>query len=136
MRLDDCAVLPLPKVPDARGNLTFVEGMRHLPFAMQRVYTIYNVPGGQQRGGHAYRTLHEFVIALSGSFDVVLSDGAGTKRVPLNRAYIGLYVPPMIWRHIENFSTNAVCLILASDRYDEGDYIRDIEQFRREADGA
>lgn len=122
---------PLPKIADPRGNLTFVEGEKHIPFRIQRVYTIYNVPGGERRGGHAYRTLEEFVIALSGSFDLVLSDGRDVYRVSLNRAYHGIYIPSMIWRHMENFSTNAVALILASRHFEESDYFRDYELFRQ-----
>src|SRR6476661_7870432 len=118
---------PLPRIADIRGNLTFVEGERHIPFAIARAYAIYNVPGGQRRGGHAYRTLEEFVIAMSGSFDIVLSDGRDVHRVSLNRAYNGLFIPKMIWRHMENFSTNAVALVLASQHYDESDYIREYE---------
>lgn len=129
MLLDKCQILPLPKIPDLRGNLTFIEGERHVPFVIERVYWIYNVPGGEMRGGHAYRTLQEFVIALSGSFDVVLDDGAMRRTVTLNRAYTGLYIPNMIWRHLENFSTNASCLILASALYDERDYLRDYQEY-------
>ena len=111
-------------------RLTFVEGERHVPFAIRRAYWIYDVPGGAVRGGHAYRTLHEVFIALSGSFDVTVDDGRGsTARYALNRSYFGLYVPAMQWRTLENFSTNAVCLILASAPYDEGDYLRDYDAF-------
>jgi dTDP-4-dehydrorhamnose 3,5-epimerase-like enzyme len=126
------SVTKLPRIADLRGNLTFVEGGRHVPFEIRRAYTIYNVPGGEKRGGHAYRTLHEFVIAMSGSFDVVLSDGRTNDRMSLNRAYQGLYIPPMMWRGMENFSTNSVALVLASAHYDERDYIRDYEAFRLE----
>lgn len=136
MTVADCRLIPLPKIADLRGNLTFLEGDRHVPFRIERVYIIYNVPGGAQRGGHAYRTLQELVIPLSGSFDVVLSDGCDTHRVSLNRAYVGLYIPRTIWRHMENFSTNGVAFVLASQHYDEADYIRDYEVFRREAGGA
>ena len=129
----DFSLTPLPRIADIRGNLTFVEGERHIPFAIARAYSIYNVPGGERRGGHAYRTLEEFVISMSGSFDIVLSDGRDVHRVSLNRAYHGLFIPKMIWRHMENFSTNAVALVLASQHYDENDYIREYEVFRREA---
>ena len=124
-RLELVRQIDLPVIPDPRGNLTFVEGGRHLPFEIRRAYWVYDMPGGEQRGGHAYRTLDEFMIALSGSFEVVLDDGFAEKSVLLNRSYFGLYVPSMVWRHTENFSTNAVLLVLASAPYDEGDYIRD-----------
>ena len=124
-RVQDCRLIQLPKIPDPRGNLTFIEGERHIPFAIRRAYWIYDVPGGEVRGGHAYQALQEFVVALSGSFDVVLDDGHERRTVLLNRSYFGLYIPQLIWRHLENFSTNAVCLILASLPYDEHDYIRD-----------
>ena len=125
-------MVQLPRITDPRGNLTFVEGQNHIPFDIARVYTIYNVPGGERRGGHAYRTLEEVVISLSGSFDVVLSDGRETQRVSLARAYYGLYIPQRVWRHMENFSTNGVALVLASQHYDESDYYRDYEIFRAE----
>lgn len=123
-------IIELPKIKDPRGNLSFVEEDNHIPFKIKRVYWIYDVPGGAIRGSHAYRTLHEFVIALSGSFDVVLHDGRAEKRFPLNRSYYGLYVPNMLWRTLENFSTNSLCLILASDFYNPDDYIRDFDEFR------
>ncbi len=123
-------LLDLPRIPDERGNLTFVEGERHIPFNIQRVYWIYDVPGGQVRGGHAYCDLEEFIIAISGSFDVVVDDGANRSVYTLNRSYMGLYVPPLTWRQLRNFSTNAVCLILASLPFSESDYIRDYDRFR------
>jgi dTDP-4-dehydrorhamnose 3,5-epimerase-like enzyme len=125
----DCRTIQLPKIPDDRGNLSFIEAGRPIPFVIKRIYWIYDVPGGETRGGHAYKTLQEFVVALSGSFDVVLDDGKERKIVPLNRSYHGLYVPNMIWRDIENFSTNAVCMILASQPYSASDYIRDYQTF-------
>lgn len=125
-----CRVIELPRIPDPRGNLTFIEGRNHIPFEIQRAYWIYEVPGGEVRGGHAYLELEEFFVALSGSFDVVISDGDEESRVTLNRSYRGLYVPRMIWRGLENFSTNAVCLILASRHYDESDYVRDPDRYR------
>jgi hypothetical protein len=128
----DCRLFTLGKIADPRGNLTSIEANRDVPFSIERVYAIYNVPGGERRGGHAYRTLEEAVVSLSGSFDMVLSDGAETRRVSLNRPYMALYIPRMIWRHAENFSTNAVAFVLASQHYDERDYIRDYEIFRRE----
>jgi dTDP-4-dehydrorhamnose 3,5-epimerase-like enzyme len=124
-----CRIIELPKILDARGNLTFVEGHRHIPFGIARAYWLYDVPGGQLRGGHAYSQLEEFFIALSGSFDVVVDDGSGPRHFILNRSYFGLHVPQMVWRHIENFSTNAVCLILASRHYEEDDYIREHGEF-------
>lgn len=136
MTIWDCRLMPLPKISDPRGNLSFVESERHVPFRIERVYTIYNVPGGERRGGHAYRTLHEFVISLSGSFDVVLSDGRDTQRHSLKRAYYGLYIPPMIWRHMEDFSTNGVALVLASQHYDAAEYFRDYELFRQAVEEA
>jgi hypothetical protein len=125
-------IIRLPRVEDVRGNLSFVEGMRHVPFTIRRAYWIYDVPGGEARGGHANRTLDEFLIALSGSFDVRLDAGDGERVVPLNRSYFGLLVPRMTWRRLENFSTNAVCLTLASAEFDESDYIREHDQFARE----
>jgi hypothetical protein len=124
-------LIDLPKIEDARGNLSFAEAENQIPFKVKRVYWIYDVPGGQVRGGHAYRTLQEFIIALSGSFDVVLDDGKTRKTWSLNRSFYGLYVPKMVWRQMNNFSTNSLCLILASDEYDNADYIRDYEEFQR-----
>lgn len=127
--LQNCRIMDLPKILDNRGNLSFIESGRPTPFVMKRAYWIYDVPGGETRGGHAYKTLQEFIVALSGSFDVVLDDGRNRKIVSLNRSYFGLYVPNMIWRYLENFSTNAVCMILASEHYSEGDYLRDYKHF-------
>jgi hypothetical protein len=129
--LDECVTVQLPKVADPRGNLTFIEGVRHIPFVVQRAYWIYDVPGGEFGGGHAYRTMDEFIVALSGSFDVELEDGQRRRVVPLNRSYHGLYVAHGIWRQLRNFSTNAVALVLASAPYDEDDYIRDHDEFER-----
>jgi len=123
-------IIELPKILDDRGNLTFIEGENHIPFAIERTYWIYDVPGGEVRGGHAYRELNELIVALSGSFDVVLDDGREKRTFSLNRSYYGLYVPKMMWRQVENFSTNALALILASGPYDEKDYIRDYETFK------
>ena len=123
--VEDCRVVDLPKIHDPRGNLTFVEGGAHVPFAIRRAYWIYAVPGGGKRGGHAFRELHELVVALSGSFDVHVDDGVRQRTHTLNRGYLGLYVPNMIWRELDNFSTNAVCLILASRPYSASDYVRD-----------
>jgi hypothetical protein len=127
----DAAIIQFPKILDDRGNLTFVEADRHVPFRMSRVYWIYDVPGGESRGSHAYRELQEVIIALSGSFEVFLDDGMAQKTVMLNRAYYGLYVPNMIWRRMQNFSTNAVALVLASLPYSVDDYVRDYSEFQR-----
>ena len=123
-------IINLPKIVDSRGNLSFIESVNHIPFKIQRSYLIYDVPGGQVRGGHAYRDLKEFIVALSGSFDVILDDGHREKAYSLNRSYYGLYVPNLIWRRMENFSTNALCMVLASTPYDEDDYIRDYRIFK------
>jgi hypothetical protein len=123
--VEHCRLLDFPKIHDPRGNLTFVEGGGHVPFEIRRAYWIYGVPGGEKRGGHAYRELHEVVIALSGSFEVHVDDGVRRRSHVLNRGYVGLYLPNMIWRELDHFSTNAVCLILASAPYDPGDYVRD-----------
>jgi dTDP-4-dehydrorhamnose 3,5-epimerase-like enzyme len=127
--LDDCKLIDLPKIADARGNLTFVEGGRHVPFEIKRIYYLYDVPGGAERGGHAHKNLHQLIVAMSGSFDIVLDDGRQKKRIHLNRSYHGLYVCPMIWREMDNFSSGAVCLVLASNLYDESDYYRDYKVF-------
>ena len=124
MSIDDCRMIDLPKISDPRGNLTFVEGSQHIPFDIQRVYYLYDVPGGAERGGHAHKGLQQLIIAMSGSFDVVLDDGHEKKRYHLNRSYSGLYVCPMIWRELDNFSSGSVCMVLASNRYDEDDYYR------------
>lgn len=129
MSLEDCRIIDLPKICDPRGNLTFVEGMNHIPFDVKRVYYLYDVPGGAERGSHAHQKLEQFIIAMSGSFDVVLNDGRVEKRFTLNRSYYGLYVSPMMWRRLDNFSSGAVCLVLASDVYRESDYFRDYSVF-------
>lgn len=122
-------IIELPKVADPRGNLTFIEGQQHVPFPIQRVYYLYDVPGGESRGGHAHRQLEQLIIAASGSFDVVLDDGLRRERHFLNRSYFGLYVPRMVWRELENFSSGSVCLVLASEHYDAADYYRNYEEF-------
>lgn len=132
MRIEDVRLIQLPKILDDRGNLTFFENEKQLPFTMARSYWIYDVPGGEVRGGHAYKTLQEFIIALSGSFDILLDDGHSQKRFTLNRSYLGLYIPKMIWRHMENFSTNSVALIVADKPYDEAEYIRDITLYKNQ----
>ena len=129
MALNDCRLVDLPKISDPRGNLSFIESGRHIPFDFKRVYYLYDVPGGSDRGAHAHKTLHQFVVAMSGSFDVVLDDGKKRRRFHLNRSYKGLYISPMMWRDLDNFSSGAVCMVLASAHYDEADYIRDYEKF-------
>jgi dTDP-4-dehydrorhamnose 3,5-epimerase-like enzyme len=129
-------LIDLPVVHDARGNLTFIEGGRHVEFDIARVYYLYDVPGGADRAGHAHKELHQLLIAMSGSFDVVLDDGRQRERCHLNRSYRGLYLPPMIWREIDNFSSGSVCLVLASAPFDEEDYLRDYVQFQEAAAAA
>lgn len=129
MSIDTCRIIDLPKIADPRGNLTFIEGDRHVPFAIRRVYYLYDVPGGSMRGGHAHKELHQLIIAMSGSFDVILDDGKDKKRVHMNRSYHGLYVCPMIWRELDNFSSGSVCMVLASNSYEESDYYRDYDEF-------
>jgi hypothetical protein len=128
--LDACGVVTLPRIQDPRGNLTFVEAHRHVPFYIKRVYYLYDVPGGAERGGHGHHRLRQLIVAMSGSFDVVLDDGRRRARYHLNRSYTGLYVCPMIWRELDNFSSGSVCLVLASEPYEESDYLRDYEAFR------
>lgn len=132
MNIEICKIVELPKISDPRGNLTFIEGGDHIPFEIQRVYYLYDVPGGAERGGHAHKGLHQLIIAMSGSFDVVLDDGRQRKRVHLARSYYGLYVCPMIWRELDNFSSGSVCMVLASNKYDESDYYRDYGQFMKD----
>ena len=129
MNIETCRLVNLPKISDPRGNLTYIEGGNHIPFDIQRVYYLYDVPGGAERGGHAHKGLHQLIIAMSGSFDVVLDDGANKKRVHLNRSYNGLYVCPMIWRELDNFSSGSVCMVLASNKFSENDYYRDYAEF-------
>jgi len=124
-------LIDLPKISDLRGNLSFIEEDTHLPFKIKRIYWIYDVPGGEHRGGHAFKETEELIVALSGSFDVVLHDGVKEYRFSLNRSYYGIMVPKMIWRMLENFSTNSLALIIASTDYSESDYIRQFEEFRR-----
>jgi hypothetical protein len=123
-------LIDLPIVPDHRGNLTFIEGSRHIPFEIARVFYLYDVPGGESRAGHALKDVEQLLIAASGSFDVVLDYGEERTTVALNRSYVGLYLPSLVWRELENFSSGAVCLVLASARYDEDSYYRDYDEFR------
>lgn len=122
--------ISLPKILDKRGNLSFIESGNHIPFEIKRVFWIYDVPGGEQRGGHAYRQGEEFIVALSGSFDVVLEDANGKQVFHLNRSYNGIYVPKMVWREMKNFSTNSLALVLSSTTYDADDYVRDYDKFK------
>lgn len=132
--MNDLKMINLPQFLDRRGNLSFIEEENHIPFKIKRTYWIYDVPGGEARGGHAYRENEEFIVALSGSFDVVLDDGKERNVYSLNRSYYGLYVPKGFWREITNFSTNSLALVLASKQYDESDYIRDYQQFKSYGD--
>src|SRR5947209_1236656 len=122
MNIEKCRIIELPRITDPRGNLTFIETGRHIPFDIRRVYYLYDVPGGGERGGHAHKELQQLIVAMSGSFEVVLDDGGRQERFHLNRSYYGLYVCPMIWRALDNFSSGSVCMVLASNLYDEADY--------------
>lgn len=136
MALSDCRIIDLPKISEPRGNLTFIEGGRQIPFDIKRVYYLYDVPGGAERGAHGHRSLQQFIVAMSGSFDVILDDGSDTKTIHMNRSYYGLYVSPMMWRDITNVSSGAVLMVLASEYYDESDYFRDYGQFLEAARSA
>lgn len=127
--INDCKVVSLPKIVDPRGNLTFIEESRHVPFDIKRVFYLYDVPTEESRGAHAHRKLHQFIICLSGSFDVAIDDGEFQARIHLNRPWKGLHVPPMVWAAEINFDPGTVCLVLASDRYDESDYIREYDDY-------
>jgi dTDP-4-dehydrorhamnose 3,5-epimerase-like enzyme len=129
MTILDVKVIDLPKFEDPRGNLSFIEEYKHIPFKIKRTYWIYDVPGGQVRGGHAFITQQECIVALSGSFDVVVDDGVVQKTFSLNRSYYGLYIPAGLWRQMQNFSTNALAVVLSSTQYDENDYIRNYDEF-------
>jgi len=131
MPLEDCRIIELPKIHNPQGNLTFVENDSQVPFDMKRVYYVYDVPGGAERGGHAHKHLHQFIVAMSGSFDITLDDGKDKKKFHLSRSYYGLYVCPMIWREIDNFSSGSVLMCIASEKYDEADYYRHYEDFMR-----
>jgi hypothetical protein len=131
-----CRIIELPRITDPRGNLTFIEGSSHIPFDIQRVFYLYDVPGGEDRGGHAHRELEQLVIAAAGSFDVIVDNGTEHERFPLNRSYYGLYVPRMTWTHLENFSSGSVSLVLASRPYEESDYYREYDDFVRAQEAA
>lgn len=135
MNIKGVTVIELPKIADPRGNLTFVESGRHIPFEIKRIFYLYDVPGGETRAGHALKKCHQFIIAISGSFDLILDDGTRKERYHLNRSYYGLYVPPLIWREIEDFSTNSVCMVMASEFYNEEDYFREYSEFIKTAGG-
>ena len=130
MSLNKVVKIELPKILDERGNLSFFENNNQIPFKIRRTYWIYDVPGGEVRGSHAFKESQEFIVALSGSFDVILHDGAKEVKYSLNRSYYGLYVPNLLWRRLENFSTNSLALIVSSINYDEKDYIRDFDEFK------
>lgn len=134
--MKDCGIVQLPRIEDSRGSLTVIEGEGHIPFAVERVYWLYDVPGGASRAGHAHKTLRQLIVAVSGSCDVTLDDGADKQTFHLNRSYFGLYVHPMMWREIDNFSSNSVLLVLASSHYDEADYYRNYEEFLTAVKGA
>jgi dTDP-4-dehydrorhamnose 3,5-epimerase-like enzyme len=129
LSIDDCKLLELPVIQNPQGNLTFIEEQRHVPFPIARVYYLYDVPGGATRGGHAHRKLEQLIVAISGSFDVIVDDGSRRRKITLNRSRIGLHLPPMIWRELVNFSSGSVCMVLASAYYDEADYYREYSEF-------
>lgn len=135
MPLSGCRLIDLPKIYDPRGNLTYIEENRHIPFDIKRVFYLYDVPGGEERAGHALKRCEQFIIAASGSFDVVLDDGTNRQSYHLCRSYYGLYVPPLVWRVINNFSSCSVCIVLASELYNEADYFRDYDNFIKEVKG-
>ena len=133
--ITDCRIISLRKITDRRGNITPVEGRRDVPFDIARVYYLYDVPGGSVRGGHAHRQLQQVLVAVMGAFDVILDDGRSRKTVRLDRAYYGLYIPEMIWRELGNFSSGGICLVLASLPYDEADYYRNYDEYRKDLPG-
>lgn len=136
MNLQDCKTIQLPIIPDERGNLSFIEECKHIPFRIKRTYWLYDVPGGERRAGYALRATDDFVVAMSGSFDVLLSDGTGEKTVHLNRSYEGLYIPRGVWHEFRNFSTNSLAMVLSSEHYDAAQYVRGIDELKSlKADG-
>lgn len=136
MDLKQCSIINLPKIVDPRGTLTFLEGGRHIPFEVKRVFYLYDVPGGAERAGHALKRCHQFLIAMSGSFDVSVFNGKEKQKFSLNRSYYGLHLPPMFWREMDNFSSGSVCLVLASECYSEDDYYREYKDYLRVMGGA
>jgi hypothetical protein len=136
MPVADCRIIDLPRITDPRGNLTFIEGGGHVPFDINRIYYLYDVPGGAERAAHGHRRLEQLIIAMSGSFDISIDDGREKRRFHMNRSYYGLYICPMMWRDIDNFSSGSVCLVLASRHYEEEDYYRDYGDFLRAAEAA
>ena len=135
MSISKCKIINFPIINDPRGNLTFIENSRHIPFDIKRIFYLYDVPGGAERAGHANKYIHQVIIAMSGSFDILLDDGYEKKKFHLNRSYYGLYICPMIWRTIDNFSSGSVCLVLASDFYSEDDYYRNYDEFLKAVRG-
>lgn len=127
----DCSIIEVPKVSDPAGNISIVEGLKNLPFEPKRIFYIYDIPAGEERGAHSHKECHQFVIAASGSFEVALMDGTNSKMVALNRPFYGLHIPPGIWAHEFNFSSGAICLVLTSHKYNEADYIRDYDEFKK-----
>lgn len=136
MSIQNCRLIDLPKIADPRGNLTYLEGGKHIPFEMKRLFHLYDVPGGERRAGHALKTCEQFLIAMSGSFDVLVDDGMEKRQYHLNRSYLGLYLPPLIWRELENFSSGSVCAVVASEAYEEEGYYRSYEAFSEAAKAA
>jgi hypothetical protein len=128
-------LIDLPRILDQRGNLSFLQNNDQIPFQIQRAYWIYDVPGGEQSQGHAFKSLQEVIIALSGSFDVIMKDGKGEKKITLNRSYYGIYIPKLVWRHLENFSTNSLAFIVADKPYDENDYVKNFQEFQQIKNG-
>ena len=131
MAPSNVTLIDLPRILDQRGNLSFLQNEDQIPFKIQRAYWIYDVPGGEQSEGHAFKNLQEVIVALSGSFDVVLNDGKGERKITLNRSYYGIYIPKLVWRHLENFSTNSLAFIVSDKGYDPRDYIKDFKEFQR-----
>ncbi len=130
--INDCNIIQLPKISERKGAITPIYSSEHVPFQIERVFYLYDVPGGEGRGAHAHKALHQFIVSVMGAFDVVMDDGKEKRRVRLDRAFYGLYIPPMIWAHEENFSSGGICLVLASMTYDESDYIRNYNDFLQE----
>jgi hypothetical protein len=130
MTIEKCKIIELPKIHDVRGNLTFIEEKNHIPFNIRRVYYLYDIPAGSERGGHAHKELEQLIVAISGSFDVQIDDGKCKNIFHLNRPYFGLYIPTMIWRDLHNFSSGSVCMVIASNCYSEDDYFRDYREFQ------